>query len=245
LERQHLKVIGGSRAYGFHTAESDFDYRGVCWQGTLSHLVGFSAFEQYRPEGELDICFESFRKFCFLVGCKSSFTHLDTLWAPDECIVERDPWGDKLLSLKRFSLASDPMTKAIHGFCKGQQRDVEKWFQRGAPGERQCRKAQHHALRTLWQLWFCLENGTWPVRVSDFDRRMAESLMQVKQAGLSYNEWQDRFREATELAGLAEIRSSLRREPDLRVWEEVVIDYHIWLARELCEEQAKDPPPYG
>jgi predicted nucleotidyltransferase len=240
LELQHLKVVGGSRAYGFDTPESDKDYRGVCWQGTLSHLMGFSAFEQSNPEGDLDIHYESLRKFCFLVGCKSSFTHLDTLWAPTDCVIESDIWGDRLRAMRRLSLAVEPMSRAIHGFCKGQAHSVEKWFQSGIHTERKLFKAQHHTLRTLWQLWFCLEHGDWPVRVREYDARQADFLMQVKQTGLARLEWEDHFREATELAGLAELRTSIPLKPDTAIWEDIVIEYHIWLARELCEDYARE-----
>jgi hypothetical protein len=204
--------------------------------------MGFSAFEQYNPEGELDIHYESLRKFSFLVGCKSSFTHLDTLWAPKDCVVESDPWGDRLISMRNFSLASEPMVKAIHGFCKGQAHSVEKSFQSGISKDRKLFKAQHHTLRTLWQLWFCLEHGQWPVRVRDYDSRQSEFLMRVKQEGLTYEAWQDCFREATELAGLAELRTGIPKKPDIAVWEDLVIDYHIWLARELCEDYEKGVP---
>jgi len=240
MQITHLKVLAGSHAYGFATPESDKDTRGVCWEGDLKEVLGFGRFRQ-KEDKDTDTIFHSFPRLVFLTAVKTSFTQLDITWAPEDCILEKDSWGEFLLNNKEKFLASRGIYDSCRGFARGQLHFVD----RQRPEERlkrepqvieyekQYRKAQHHSLRTLWQAKYCFKNRVWPVRVVDYDKNMAKLLMDIKKQAWSYDVWLTYFNQLMMEVDCAFANTALLEITDQVFWEQAVIDYNLWLIDKL------------
>jgi predicted nucleotidyltransferase len=241
---QHLKVMVGSRAYGFVTPESDMDLRGVCWSGTLDHLLGFDSFELIQPATGDDETYESMKKFLTLLVEKCSFCHLDTLWAPTDCLVEADEWGRTLMRERYKLIGAEKLACSGVGFARGQHHFVKRHTQEERHKrhrtttmvegyDKRLRKAQHHGLRILWQVRYCLLNNVWPVRVADFDPAMHNLLFDIKQHGMPFEEWHELFDSMWIALDLAAESTTLPTEPDRQYWSDFLTRYHTSLVKTL------------
>lgn len=79
-QRIVYKVLSGSRLYGTHTENSDYDYRGIIIP-TKEYFLGLKRFEQYQSTESEDFCFYDIRKF-FQLALKGNPNILEMLWAP-------------------------------------------------------------------------------------------------------------------------------------------------------------------
>lgn len=95
LPRIIFETVVGSRAYGIHHAESDYDKAGVMIPGK-EYFFGFQKFEQFRGFEEKDrVCYD-IRKALRLISDNNP-NMMDLLWMPDRCVITRSPYWDTFI----------------------------------------------------------------------------------------------------------------------------------------------------
>lgn len=116
-----LKILTGSRAYGLHTPESDYDYHGVYVTPT-SELLAVGANprecsgEWYESEKE---DFQAWEIGHFLdLATRGNPTVLETFVAP---VVISTPLGFELRGLLPFVLSKHKVYNAFRGYAKNQR----------------------------------------------------------------------------------------------------------------------------
>lgn len=110
-----LEVLVGSRLYGVHGEDSDYDYLGFVVEPP-EKILGFSLFEQ---EGGSDRTIYGLRKFCHLL-LKGNPTLIETLWAPERFHKECSSYGRELLD-RRHQFVSKRILRAYLGYMTQQK----------------------------------------------------------------------------------------------------------------------------
>lgn len=137
-DRTVLLCLSGSRAYGLHSPESDYDVRGVAlpprhyFTGTLysfQQTTKKGVFRRHERERDVDVCIYDLRRFVTLAAdCNPNVIEL--LFARDEDIVWMSPVGMELRRNRNLFLS----TKAVHtfsGYAMGQLKRIRthrKWL---------------------------------------------------------------------------------------------------------------------
>lgn len=105
-----LEVLTGSRAYGFHNEDSDWDSRGI-FIATENERLGFAhPVEQYAP-GKQDRTIYEIKKFIELAsGCNPNI--LELLWSDPSDVKFVNEWGQILIDNRSLFLSK----KAKHTF---------------------------------------------------------------------------------------------------------------------------------
>lgn len=128
-ENTLVKVLSGSRLYGTHRPDSDYDYRGVCAM-PCEALLGLEPFEQYQDKtGGMDVEIYGLSKFVKL-ALENNPNILDTLFAPpDKWLIATSGW--KWLYSFRHSFLSQKLRHTFSGYAYAQLKRLEghrKWL---------------------------------------------------------------------------------------------------------------------
>ena len=105
-----LEVVTGSHAYGFATADSDMDVRGITVP-SLDYILGCKHFEQQEYSGQDKVIY-GLKKFVELaLDCNPNIIEL--LYIPDRHVLFADEWGRLLRDNSGLFLSK----KARHTFA--------------------------------------------------------------------------------------------------------------------------------
>lgn len=165
-----LISLVGSRGYGLHTPESDFDYRGFYLAPTES-LLGLGRPTEQLEAKDPDTCIFELDKFVHL-AMNANPNVLEILFA-DALII--DPVGAELVANRGLFL-SQRARKSYGGYVVQQLRRATQG--RGdALYVRRREKAIRHLFRLYEQGKGLLESGELQVRVADPEAIRAKSLL--------------------------------------------------------------------
>jgi predicted nucleotidyltransferase len=133
-----LKVLGGSRAYGTHTATSDTDHRGVALP-PVRWLVGFppgdgSSLTSEHKTAANDTVVHALEKFCRL-ALRANPNMLEVLFCRDAEVVHLTETGAELRAM-RHAFLSRQAYDSFSGYALGQLRRMGNHHTRhGAHGQ--------------------------------------------------------------------------------------------------------------
>lgn len=106
-----FKTLHGSRLYGTHTEESDYDYKGIVIP-TKEYFLGFlNKFEQHETKNPDCVLYDIRKFFKLAADCNPNI--IEVLFAPEECFEICTPLGQKVLDIRDKFLSK----KAKHTFA--------------------------------------------------------------------------------------------------------------------------------
>lgn len=145
-----LSVLCGSRLYGTHRPDSDFDVRSV-FVTPIEDLIGLTPPSDSftRKEGDLDVAQWEVGKFVHM-ALKGSFTALELLYAPEANYMHVTAPGRLLLDNRDLFL-TDAVRSGLVGFVQGQIKETQRTG---------LTKPLSHAIRVLFTLDALHETGT-------------------------------------------------------------------------------------
>jgi len=114
------RIIGGSRLYGTHRPDSDYDIRGVCMTppNCLLGLTGFDQYESTSGDYGEDIVIYGLRKFAVL-ALDNNPNILDILCAPlDKWLIDKTSW--KYIYVNRGKFLSQRLRHTFSGYAISQ-----------------------------------------------------------------------------------------------------------------------------
>jgi predicted nucleotidyltransferase len=114
-------VLTGSRLYGLHTDDSDYDYSGVVVEPP-SHCVGLSEFDTHTNK-ESNTVIHSLRKFVRLL-VKGNPTVNELLWAPSRAQVKSCEWSHQLCEM-RSKFVTKRMVRSYMHYLHDQRERLE------------------------------------------------------------------------------------------------------------------------
>jgi predicted nucleotidyltransferase len=125
-DRTLLYVLTGSRAYGTHREDSDYDYRGVCVPPVYYRTGFLHRFEQTETgkNTEQDAVIYGIQRF-FKLAADCNPNILELLWVANDCVVKvDDPYGLALLDL-RDKFLSQKVRHTFRGYAISQLRRIK------------------------------------------------------------------------------------------------------------------------
>lgn len=181
------KTLGGSRAFGLDTPESDTDYRGVFINTNPADILGLSRFDHVQKQETDDIVYYEVRKFFELLrnGNTGALEILFTESAPLETSTE----FESLIKANRYKfIDTDKMFKCLRGYMQGEHRlaNGERTGQLG--GKRKAQLEKYGFSPKNWvqllRLAFCgdvlFQEGHFPVNVKDASQILFDQLFDIK-----------------------------------------------------------------
>lgn len=150
----------GSRAYGLHHADSDYDYRGI-YQASTRDMLGLTKPKEQLESKEPDVCCFEVGKFCAL-ALAGNPNVLEVLWATP---VIDTPEGAQLREL-RGAFLSERVRTAYIGYAASQLKKALSG-ERAAQYERRRAKAIRHLFRLALQGEQLLRTGDLTLRLGD------------------------------------------------------------------------------
>lgn len=143
-DRTIYLILSGSRAYGFSSPTSDYDYRGIAIPPIDSYLGIFDKFEQcvdsdkgkhvykHFPKGLLvdsdlehpDMQIMEISKFANL-ATQSNPSILEILFSPENCFVRKDPIMDRLLNIRNAFLSKQVKARFC-GYALSQLKRIKR-----------------------------------------------------------------------------------------------------------------------
>lgn len=160
--KEILKVTVGSIAQGTNTPTSDTDVRRVYVEPTAT-IVGIGHYQKAMSNpGEDDNSCE-LAHFCYL-ALRNNPQTLEVLLAP---YTEATEWGLELRALFPHFLKRKHVYHAFPGFAASQKKRVQS---ESTPPDR-LRKCASHYIRTLWNGYELLREGSFTVRIRDVKER--------------------------------------------------------------------------
>jgi hypothetical protein len=182
------KTLGGSRAYGLETLESDTDYRGVFNNTDPAQILGLSRFdvEDNKKEGD-DIVYFEVRKFFGLLK-NGNTGALEILFTDPTKFIELDPTFKEVVDNRMKFVDTDKMFKTLRGYMQGELRlaNGERTGQLG--GKRKAQLDRYgfspKNFTQLFRLAFAgvtlFQEGYFPVCVSEANPIIAAELFHIK-----------------------------------------------------------------
>lgn len=126
-----FKAILGSRAYGTHTPESDYDYRGVGIQTGLEYYFGTKRFKQQQGAKDEDITIYSIQQF-FDLAAKGNPNILEIMYQDNEDLIETTtPEWTNIIVPNRNMFLSKKVKHAYKGYAIAQYNRMSrhhKWL---------------------------------------------------------------------------------------------------------------------
>lgn len=191
-----LLVLAGSRAYGTHTEDSDYDWRGIMIRPNLSDYIRYEGFEQKDSGWNLetgnllylsqDTVVWDLKKYLALAN-KANPNILETLWNPDRRVTH--PVGMKLVQDRNMFLNRN-IAKTYKGYAYSQLRKLEnknneQQLTRGNDQKAgyRCKHASH-CLRLLYQLHYLFLRGELFLNVSNFSKKQQSLLSSIKEGNV-------------------------------------------------------------
>jgi predicted nucleotidyltransferase len=204
------RVVHGSRAYGTHRPDSDFDEKGVCILSDPRYYYGFQNFHQKDGEWEdgNDRVIFDIRKF-FKLALECNPNIIEVLFVDESDIIQIDDLGKKLRANRDLFL-SRKAARTFVGYAVSQLHRIQghyKWLQDPPeqPNEEDFR--HEHVLEaetsTPWEREFDNhvirvhqprpsreQPGRGPtVRIEHYDKH---SFKTAKKKFRQYNEWREK-----------------------------------------------------
>lgn len=169
-----LVVEGGSRSFGFSTANSDSDRYGVYAAPTCAVLSvrGLGKQTVTFEDSYGDVCLHECGKFCHL-ALQGNPTILNVLWTPS---LLANVHGISLQGI-RHSFLHRGALNAFLGYAKSQFGRLEKGQSVHSSGGKPTGKWAAHLLRILWQGLDLAETGDFSVRLSESRLAVVRPIM--------------------------------------------------------------------
>lgn len=158
-----LLGVTGSRAYGFHTASSDTDRRGV-FAAPTALVLGLSTTPESHNTNSPDVALHELRRFVSLLT-QSNPTAMELLWLPSYEILH--PVGEELVAARNDFLSARQIRNAYAGTATGLIRKLERRACSVGTIDERCRKYARHAFRLTEQGRRLLAEGQLHVRVEN------------------------------------------------------------------------------
>lgn len=166
-----LVSLVGSRAYGTHHADSDFDYRGV-FKVPTAMLFGLADTpDTFSGEGAPDVVMHEVRKFCKLAAAGNP-SIMEVLWGRP---VVRT-WHGQMLRDNRDAFLSRRLVNTYGGYAQQQLRKARD----GTGGSRGQRHYQREKfILNIYRLMECgihvVATGEFKLKVEDPERLWAQA----------------------------------------------------------------------
>jgi uncharacterized protein len=123
VEKRMIFLTGvGSRAYGIHTPESDYDQAGVMIPPG-KYFYGLDRFEQFKDFPEQDKVIYDIRKAVMLISDNNP-NMLDLLFAPEKCIIKVTPEWQVMID-NRDLFVSKKCRHTYSGYAFAQLRRIK------------------------------------------------------------------------------------------------------------------------
>lgn len=114
--KQIFLGVVGSRGYGVHFSDSDWDRMGICLD-PVEAVLGLGTFEQHSPkEKDGQTTIYGLKKFLRLI-LKGTPNATELLWTPNKVVC--DPYTSELMALRK-SLVSKQTLKCYAAYMRGQ-----------------------------------------------------------------------------------------------------------------------------
>ncbi len=163
-----LRVLCGSRAYGIHDDDSDFDYHGIFAVPTSRLLsIGPKIKETAWIEGQEqdNTAWEVGHFLKMAVQCNP--TVLETFVAPVETTTK---WGDRIRELFPYVISRKRVYESFRGYSHNQRKKMFEPTGGVRAGERMWKFAVAY-LRVLYHGLELLQTGTYNPHIGDSERR--------------------------------------------------------------------------
>lgn len=95
-----FETVVGSRAYGIHTEESDYDKAGVMIPGK-EYFLGLDGINQFQEFESEDKTIYDIRKAINLIADNNP-NMMDLLWMPERCIISITPYWQKIVDHRNW-----------------------------------------------------------------------------------------------------------------------------------------------
>jgi predicted nucleotidyltransferase len=186
-----VRMLGGSRAYGLENPESDYDYRGVFLNTDLNYILGLDKYEhQEFIEGE-DTKLKELRHFLNML--RTSNTEAMELLFADE-YLEADPLFLELQAQRYSLLDTERAFLCLKGYMQGEIR-LANGERTGKLGGKRKEAIDKYGfspknfvqiLRLSWAGTVLFREGKFPVKVSDYDKKFSDFLLDIKNNPQNY-----------------------------------------------------------
>lgn len=182
-----VKTLGGSRAYGLDTAESDTDYRGVFVNTDPAQILGLSRYDVLQKQETDDVVYFEVRKFFQLLK-NGNTGALEILFTEDKNFLQFDSTFNDIYENRFKFVDTDKMFKCLRGYMQGELRlaNGERTGQLG--GKRKAQLEKYGFSPKNWvqllRLAFCgdvlFQEGHFPVNVKDASQILFDQLFDIK-----------------------------------------------------------------
>ncbi len=181
------KTLGGSRAYGLETPESDTDYRGVFINTDPAVILGLSRHDVVQKQETDDVVYFEVRKFFELLK-NGNTGALEILFNRKEQFLELDPAFEMVYENRFKFVDTDKMFKCLRGYMQGELRlaNGERTGQLGGKRKTQLEKYGFspknfvQLFRLAWAGETLFQEGYFPVNVKEASPEMHEKLIHLK-----------------------------------------------------------------
>jgi predicted nucleotidyltransferase len=191
------KTLGGSRAYGLDTPESDTDYRGVFINTVPAVILGLSRYDVLQKQESDDIVYFEVRKFFELLK-NGNTGAMEILFNKKEEFLELDPAFEMVYENRFKFVDTDKMFKCLRGYMQGELRlaNGERTGQLGGKRKLQLEKYGFSPKNfvQLFRLAYAgvtlFQEGHFPVNVREEAPLFAEELFKLKTQPFNYTKEQ-------------------------------------------------------
>jgi hypothetical protein len=190
------KYLGGSHLYGLNTSNSDVDIRGVYQQTNPLYVYGFlgGGDTEVKQDGDDDIVMQELVHFIRLLT-RSNTQSLECVYAPHDAFTELDERFKSLIIGERERFVdTDVLFKSLKGYIHNEMRLAcgERTGQLGSKRKNSIDehgfspKNFSHLIRLAGCGEFFFMTHVYPVRLSDFDKRLHDLCFQIKTSPESF-----------------------------------------------------------
>lgn len=221
-----LLTHSGSHLYGTNTPTSDKDYIGV-FIPDKSYVSGLKNIEQieYRTNksdsgskntaNDSDCTLYALKKYIQLLVFKASPNILETLFTPENCIIEINGFGRRLLENRELFISSQTYD-SFRGFAYAQVRRLHTKNENGT-GRVELQKQfgydtklAYNCIRLYIELTQFLKEGqiTFPLKQNNL-------LLDIKNGKVSFDEFMSLEKKYSDMCDLVYANSKLPGKPDI------------------------------
>ena len=187
-------LIGGSHLYGLNNKLSDVDFRGIFIANNKRYLAGFEKVDSIVTDGEIDSTYYELGRFLHLMR-KSNTQVMEILFAPDSAFEYKHPIFDRIRENKFKLINTETLKFSLRGYIYSEMRLAtgERTGQLGGKRKAALEKYKFSPKNFVQILRLCrvgqifFETGEYMVRVSDFDKKYHDALMEIKNTPEKYS----------------------------------------------------------
>lgn len=179
------KHIGGSRAYGLHTDDSDIDYRGVFCNTEVAQILGLQRFDHISSQKDGDSMMYEVRHFFELLR-KGNTSALEILFSKD-ALETSDVFREIQQNSVKF-LDSEKTFKSLRGYILG-ERELAVGKRTGEMGSKRRAQIEKYGFSPknfvqIFRLIYCgvtlFTKGYFPVNIPQDDPVVGATLLRIK-----------------------------------------------------------------